>query len=173
MILSIITAVARNGTIGAGDKLPWDMPADMQYFMQTTMGRHVIMGRKAFQDIGKPLAGRTNIVITRNTAYTLPFENTVVVHSLNDAVECARKRGEKEAFIIGGEQIYRLGLVCADKLYLTRIHADFDGDTVFPSFDESVWRECSHRDFPADLQNLYPYSFSVFERIPSTSYHSS
>ncbi len=167
MRISLITAVSTNNVIGRGNELPWDMPADMRYFMQTTLGHHVIMGRKAYQDIlthsGKPLAGRTNIVVTRNPAYRT--DGAFVVTSLKAALELAQRNGEAEAFIIGGEQIYRLGLEVADRIYLTRIHGEFEGDTHFPAVDAATWYETSRSDHRADAENSHPYSFMVLERV--------
>jgi dihydrofolate reductase len=162
MIISIIAAVARNFTIGKGNALPWEMPADMRYFMATTRGHHVIMGRTSFEDIGKPLANRTNIVVSRQQGYSA--EGTFVVHSLEAALYLAEERGETEAFIIGGEQIFRQGLAKARKIYLTRIDADFDGDTHFPYFDQQQWRETKRTNFAPDAENPHPYSFTVLER---------
>jgi dihydrofolate reductase len=163
MIISMIAAVARNFTIGKGNALPWEMPADMRYFMATTRGHHVIMGRTSFEDIGKPLADRTNIVVSRQSEYSA--EGTFVVHSLEAALNLAEERGETEAFIIGGEQIFRQGLEKARRIYLTRIDADFDGDTHFPPFDQQQWHETKRTDFAPDDENPHPYSFTVLERI--------
>jgi dihydrofolate reductase len=162
MIVSLIAAAARNRTIGVGNALPWEMPADMRYFMATTRGHHVIMGRTSFEDIGKPLADRTNIIVSRQTAYHA--EGAFVANNLDAALRLAEKRGEKEAFIIGGEKIFTEGIAKADKIYLTRIDADFDGDKHFPYIDSKLWQEVQRTDYAADAENPYPYSFTVFER---------
>jgi dihydrofolate reductase len=184
MTISIIAAVGANGAIGRERDLPWAMPADMHFFTQTTLHHHVIMGRKSFEDIvntsGKPLAGRTNVVITRNPeAYrnvqtslqaSLTTEtSTVVVGSLGEAIALARRSGETEAFIIGGAEIFALGLEIADRLYITRIHAVFEADTFFPQLptltDNALWRETQRKDYPADAENQHPYSFTRLERV--------
>jgi dihydrofolate reductase len=162
LIISLIAAVARNNTIGAGNALPWEMPADMRYFMAITRGHYVIMGRTSFEDIGKPLADRTNIILTRQTAYQA--EGVLVVHSLEAALQLAEKAGEKEAFVIGGEAVFTEALPRADRIYLTRIDADFEGDTHFPTFDAGTWQEVSRFDHAADAENPHPYSFTVLER---------
>ncbi len=159
----MIAAVARNGTIGNGNALPWEMPADMHYFMETTRGHHVIMGRTSFEDIGKPLAHRTNIVVSRQQEYSA--EGAFVVHSLEAALHLAQERGEEEVFIIGGEQMFTQGLQKAHRIYLTRIDAEFDGDAHFPLFDHQQWHETSRTDFAPDAENPHPYSFTVLERI--------
>lgn len=159
MTISMIAAVARNYTIGAGNRLPWEMPADMRFFMETTRGHHVIMGRKSFEDIGKPLQDRTNIVVTRQAVYQA--SGAFVAHSLDDALALARENGETEAFIIGGERLFTEGLQKADKIYLTWIHADFEGDTHFPRFDLKEWREVERTDCAPDAENPYPYSFTT------------
>lgn len=158
----MIAAVARNYTIGSGNMLPWKMPADMHFFMMTTCGHHVIMGRKSFEDIGKPLANRTNIIVTRQTAYYVP--NAFVAHSLEEALNLAQQNGETEVFIIGGEHIFTEGLEKADRIYLTWIHADFDGDTHFPLFDQQLWHEVQRTDHAPDAKNPYPYSFTTLEK---------
>lgn len=162
MIVSLIAAAARNNTIGAGNALPWEMPADMRYFMATTRGHHVIMGRTSFEDIGKPLADRTNIIVSRQTAYHV--EGAFVAGSLQNALRLAEERGETEAFIIGGETIFTEGITHADRIYLTRIDADFDGDTHFPFVDTIIWQEVRRTDNAPDAENPYPYSFTVLER---------
>lgn len=161
MRISMIAAVARNYTIGAGNTLPWEMPADMRFFMATTQGHHVIMGRKSFEDIGKPLAERTNIIVTRQSGYRVT--GAFVVHSLDEALNLAQQNGEQEVFIIGGEQIFTEGLQKAVRIYLTWIHADFDGDTHFPRFDPNEWREVQRIDHTPDAENPHPYSFTVLE----------
>jgi dihydrofolate reductase len=162
MIISMIAAVARNYTIGSGNTLPWEMPADMRFFMTTTRGHHVIMGRKSFEDIGKPLAERTNIIVTRQIAYSVP--NAFVVHSLEEALNLAQRNGETEVFIIGGEHIFTEGLQRADRIYLTWIHADVEGDTHFPRFDLHEWREVQRTDHAPDAENPHPYSFTTLEK---------
>lgn len=163
MTISMIAAVARNYTIGNGKTLPWEIPTDMKYFMATTRGHHVIMGRTSFEDIGTPLADRTNIIVTRQTDYSA--EGAFVVHSIEEALLLAEVRGEQEVFIIGGEKIFTQGLEKADKLYITWIDAEFDGDTHFPRFDQHAWHETQRTNFASDAENPYPYSFAVLERV--------
>lgn len=162
MLISMIAAVARNYVIGNGNELPWEMPADMRYFMATTRGHHVIMGRKSYEDIGKPLRDRTNIIVSRRQNYLI--EGAFVVNSLENALGFAAERGEDEAFIIGGEQLFRLGLSVAHRLYITWIDINAHGDTFFPQFNSQQWRETKREDYPPDTENLYSYSFTVLER---------
>ncbi|MCS6809293.1 MAG: dihydrofolate reductase [Bacteroidota bacterium] len=162
----MIAAVAsRNYVIGDADMLPWHMPADMQYFHNTTCGHHVIMGRKSFEDIGKPLQQRTNIVVTRRKVYSA--EDILICCSLQEAILVAQHSGDDEAFIIGGAQLFAEGLDIADRIYITWIQADVEGDIYFPCFSLEQWCEVSHRDFLPDPHNPYAYSFSVFERRAS------
>jgi dihydrofolate reductase len=173
MKISLIAAVSTNFVIGRGSSLPWEMPADMRYFQRTTLGHHVIMGRTSFEDIlhatGKPLSGRTNLVLTRNPSQVLAgnaWENVAAISSLHEALEYARAAEEQEVFIIGGEHVFRhsldLGLV--ERMYITWIHGVVDGDTMFPRFDTSKWREIQREDFPADAEHCYPYSFTIWEQ---------
>ncbi len=173
MRISIIAAVSTNFVIGRGSSLPWEMPADMRYFQRTTLGHHVIMGRTSFEDIvhatGKPLLGRTNLVLTRSPAQRLTgntWENVIVVSSLHEALDHARTAGEQEVFIIGGEQVFRqsLHLELVERMYITWIHGVVDGDTMFPRFDTSKWHEIQREDFPADAEHRYPYSFTIWEQ---------
>jgi dihydrofolate reductase len=163
MTISMIAAVAHNYVIGAGGELPWKMPADARFFAATTYGRTVIMGRISFEDIGKPLSDRVNIIVTHNTAYHI--DGAFVAQSLDEALELARQQGETEAFIIGGEQLFTEGLGKADKMYITWIYADFEGDTHFPRFKFEEWREVQRTDYPADAENPHPYSFTTRESI--------
>lgn len=152
--------MARNGVIGKNNTLPWRLPADLRYFRQLTTGHPIIMGRKNYEDIGKPLPGRTNIVVTRQGAYTAP--GCIVVNSIEQALMTAA--AADEVFVIGGADIYRQTLNAADRLYITEIDADIDGDTFFPEFDRSRWREVRRERHAADELNPYPYSFVLLER---------
>ncbi len=137
----MIAAVARNNVIGKANDLPWRLPDDMKYFMQTTKGHHVIMGRKNYESLPekfRPLPNRTSIVVTRQNYYQAP--GCTIVHHLTDGVKIAEKNGEQELFIIGGADIYNLAMSLADKLYLTEIDAVIDGDTFFPLFDKGRFR---------------------------------
>ena len=165
MKLSMIVAVAENGVIGRNNELPWYMPNVLKYFKQTTMGKPVIMGRKTYESIGKPLPGRTNIVITRQADYQP--EGVKVVSSVEAARELAESvcliDGQEEAMIMGGAEIYTLALPHTDRLYLTEVHADVEGDAFFPEYDKSLWQEVAREDFAAEGPNPYNYSFVVYE----------
>ena len=165
MKLSMIVAVAENGVIGRNNALPWYLPNALKYFKQTTMGKPVIMGRKTYESIGKPLPGRTNIVITRQADYQP--EGVKVVSSVEAARELAESvcliDGQEEAMIMGGAEIYALALPHTDRLYLTEVHADVEGDAFFPEYDKSLWQEVAREDFAAEGPNPYNYSFVVYE----------
>lgn len=165
MTISLIAALTRNRVIGRNNDLPWHLPDDMKYFMQTTKGHHVIMGRKNYDSIPekfRPLPNRTNIVVTRQVGLKLP--NCTVVHSIEEAVSIARNAGEKELFIIGGAAIYELGMPLAGRLYLTEIEATLNGDTYFPDFQKGLWREVSRQHHSADERHAYPFDFVIYER---------
>ena len=159
--LVLIAAVARNGIIGGGNRLPWQLPEDMQFFKSATLGHAVIMGRKTWESLPekfRPLPGRRNIVVTRNAGYGAPGAS--VVTSLPDAMAAA---AGSEAFVIGGAELYRAALALADRLQLTEIDADFAGDTWFPARDSAQWREVA-REAHADGDGL-AYAFVTWQRI--------
>jgi dihydrofolate reductase len=160
MIISLIAAVARNRVIGKRGSLPWYLPADLKHFQEVTKGKSIIMGRKTYESIGKPLPDRRNIVLTRDRFYKQG--GCIVVHSLADALEAAGR--SDEVMVIGGEEIYHEFLPFADRMYLTLIDAGFLGDAFFPEFDKSEWEEKSRQDFQPDEENPLPYSFVVLER---------
>jgi len=164
--LSAIVAAAENGVIGRNNALPWHISEDLQYFKRRTLGKPVIMGRKTYESIGRPLPGRTNIVISGDPLYAA--EGTRVVASLEAALQlCAEVAlidGIEEAVVIGGAQIYSLALPMADRLYLTEVHADVEGDAVMPAVDWTQWREVSRERHAAQEPNPYDYSFVVYER---------
>jgi dihydrofolate reductase len=164
--LSMIVAAAQNRVIGRDNALPWYLPNDLKYFKQTTLGKPIIMGRKTYESIGKPLPGRTNIVITRQTDYQP--DGVKVVHSVAEARDLAESvcliDGQEEAMIMGGAEIYTLALPDADRLYLTEVHADVDGDAYFPEYDKTEWQEISREDFSAEGPNPYNYSFVVYDK---------
>jgi dihydrofolate reductase len=162
MIISMVVVIGRNNEIGKDGDLLCHLPADLKHFKEITYGHTVIMGRKTFQSLPKgPLPNRRNIVISRTTG--LKIEGAEVYPSLDYAL--IRLIDENEVFIIGGAQIYEQALPITDKIYLTKIHADFpEADAFFPKIDFSVWRETSRETFPADEKNLYPFSFLEFER---------
>lgn len=159
-MISLIAAVAANGTIGRDNALPWSLPADMRYFRQITWGHTVLMGRRNYQDIGKALEGRDNLVLTHDTS--LRAEDCTILHSIDDVLEIINH--DKELFVIGGREIYQLFLPLADKLYLTRIQAKIEGDVNFPDYDPDDWIEISREDHKADANNQYDYSFLVYRR---------
>ncbi|HLG42419.1 MAG TPA: dihydrofolate reductase [Planctomycetota bacterium] len=158
-MLSLIVAMARNRVIGAGGKLPWHLPADLKRFKQITMGRPVIMGRKTFESIGKPLPGRTNIVVTRRRGWTA--KGCLAAHSLEEAIAAA---GEGEVFVIGGGELYAAALRHADRLYVTEVDADVPGDTRFPELDMSRWRLVEETTREPDESNPYRCRFRVLEK---------
>jgi len=164
--LSLMVAKASNRVIGRNNKLPWYLPNDLKYFKQVTFGKPVIMGRKTWDSLGKPLPGRTNIVITRQPDFQA--EGAKVVATLDEAVTMAENvafiEGQDEAVVMGGAEIYALALPKADRLYLTEVHAEVDGDTWFPEYDTAEWKEIGREDFPAEGPNPYDYSFVVYER---------
>lgn len=141
-MISIIVAIAENGVIGDKNDLLWNIKEDMRRFRTTTMGHPVVMGRKTFESIGRPLPKRTNVVITRGDS---EFEGCLVAHSIEEAVKMFSP--DEEVFIIGGAQIYKQALPLADKLYLTVVHRNYEGDTSFPEIDYSEWREVAREEF--------------------------
>jgi len=161
MIVSLIVAVSDNGVIGRAGGLPWRLPADLSRFKRLTMGHHMVMGRRTWESIGcRPLPGRPTIVVTRNGSYSA--DHARVAHTLGDALALAA--GDDEVFIAGGEEIYRMALLLADRIHLTRIHAEVEGDTRFPDFEESEWSVVFEEHHEADERNPHPYSFLVYER---------
>lgn len=166
MKLALIWAMARNRTIGRNNALPWHLPEDLKYFKRVTLGKPVIMGRKTWESIGRPLPGRTNIVISRDAGFQA--EGVRVVQTLEQALALAEKicliDGADEAVVIGGAQIYALALPLADRLYLTQVHADVEGDAHFPPLDLAQWHEVGREDFAAHGPNPYDYSFLILER---------
>ena len=166
MGVALIVAVAENGVIGKDNDLIWHLPKDMRFFKETTLGHHVIMGRKNFESIPhkyRPLTDRTNIVITRQSGYKA--EGCIVVNSVVAALDIAKNNGDTEPFIIGGGQIYKISLEqnLVDRIYLTKIHHTFDGDTFFPELN-SEWKEINRQDCFSDEKNKYDYSFIVLEK---------
>jgi dihydrofolate reductase len=160
-MISIIAAVAKNGVIGKDNKLIWKLPADLQRFKEITTGHTVIMGRKTFESIGRALPNRRNIVITRQPEYKA-VEGVEVSTSLEQAI--ARLQGEPEVFIIGGGELYRQAIAFADRIYLTRIDQDFEGDVSFPYMDPGKWREIKKEEGKVDEKNPHPHAFHVYER---------
>ena len=161
MIISIIAAVADNMIIGNNNSLPWSLPADLEYFKKNTLGKPVIMGAKTFESIGKVLPDRKNIILSFDKDYKV--EGGVTVTSIEEAL---KEVGEnEEVMIAGGASIYKQFLPLANKLYLTFIHHDFEGDTYFPEFDINQWKEVKRIDNKADEKNPYDYSFVILEKL--------
>ena len=158
---SLVVAVARNGVIGRGNQLPWRLPDDLAYFKRVTMGRPVIMGRRTYESIGKPLPGRTNIVVTRDRGFRVA-PGCVVAHSLQEAWEAAE--GAEEACVIGGTSLFEETLPTADVIHLTEVDADVEGDTYFPPFDRGEWTESEVSRHPADERHAYPFRIVRLER---------
>jgi dihydrofolate reductase len=158
-MISLILAMGRDRSIGYKNKLPWHLPKDLAYFKKVTMGHPVLMGRKTFESIGKPLPGRTNIVATQNQDFR--FAGVETVHSPEEAV---RKYGDEEVFVIGGAEIFRLFLPAADRIYLTWIDAEFPADTFFPAVEESEWRLIACEPGERDEKNPYDFEFRLYER---------
>lgn len=163
MIRSIIVARASNGAIGKDNDLLWHMPHDLKHFKTTTSGHYVLMGRKSFESLGKPLPNRLNVIITRNKNYKA--EGALVVHSLEEALELAKNQQQEEVFILGGGEIYKQSLErdLVDRIYLTEVKQDFEADTFFPKLDDSKWRELSREEYQADHQNPHDYAFVTLE----------
>jgi dihydrofolate reductase len=158
--VSLLVAVAENGVIGRDNQLPWRLPDDLKRFKALTMGKPILMGRKTFESIGKPLPGRTSLVLTRSEAWSHP--GAVIVHSLDEALD--RTAGAAELIVIGGAEVYRLALPRAERIYLTRVHAAVDGNTLFPALEERQWRQSAREEHPADERHAYAMSFCVLER---------
>ena len=158
--LTLIAARARNGVIGRNNQMPWKIPGEQAYFKRMTMGHPIVMGRKTWESIGRPLPGRRNIVITRDRAYTAIGAD--VVGSLDEALSLAG--AADEIFVIGGGQLYAEAMSRASRLLLTEIEADFDGDTFMPPPDRTQWRETSREHHPPAGDRGYGYSFVVYER---------
>lgn len=159
MRISLIVAMGENQVIGADNRMPWHLPADLKRFRQITMGKPMLMGRKTYESIGRPLPGRKNIILTSNPDYHAP--GCVVVHSLEQAFQAA---DAEELMVIGGSALYRECLPIAERLYLTQIHREFVGDTFFPDFERAAWREVAREEVEADPDSGLSYSFLVLER---------
>jgi len=160
--LSIIVATAEKGVIGKDNQLIWHLPEDLKMFRRLTTGHVIIMGRKTFESIGKPLPNRTSIIISRNNDYQV--EGCIVVSSLEEAVEKAKEIETEEAFIIGGAQIYALALDMADTVYLTQVHYNFEGDAFFPVLDTNIWIEKERKSFSPDEKHAYAFDFVTLEK---------
>lgn len=165
MIISMIAALSKNHVIGKNNDLPWKLPDDMKFFMEKTKGHHAIMGRKNYDSIPqkfKPLPHRTNIVVTRQKNFKAP--GCIIVDSLEKGLSIARENHEHETFIIGGAEIYKLGLPHANRLYLTEIDAEIQGDTFFPDFERDQWMETSRQHHDKDERHAYSFDFVIYEK---------
>ncbi|MGB3780719.1 MAG: dihydrofolate reductase [Tunicatimonas sp.] len=162
MIKSIMVARSDNRVIGRDNDLVWHMPADLKYFKETTTGHFVVMGRKTYESVNKPLPGRLNIIVTRQPDYYR--EGCIVVHDVEEAFQLGEKNGQEELFVLGGAQIYELTLPQVDRIYLTEIKAEFEGDTYFPEIDYTQWKEVKREEHIPNEKNPHPYAFVVFER---------
>ena len=164
--ISMIVAMADNRVIGRKNQLPWHLPHDLKYFKATTMGKPIIMGRKTYESIGRPLPGRSNIVVTTNPDFRA--EGVKVVHNIDQALEVAEGvavvDGAQEIMVIGGAQLYAEMLPRTQRLYLTQVHADIEGDAMFPELDWAQWQQLEREDYLAEGSNPYNYSFIVYRR---------
>jgi dihydrofolate reductase len=156
--ISIIAATAKNGVIGIHNRLPWHLPEDLRHFKALTLGHHILMGRKTYESLGRPLAGRTTVIITRSADYSAP--GCIVVHAIGDAI--AACGDDSEIFFIGGADLYRQALDYADRIYLTEIQAEFEGDAWFPEFDRRQWAETERR--PGRAESGLEYHFVIYDK---------
>ncbi|HEY3325564.1 MAG TPA: dihydrofolate reductase [Novimethylophilus sp.] len=161
--LSVIAALARNRVIGRGNALPWHLPEDLRHFKALTMGHPIVMGRKTYESLGRLLPGRTTVIVSRNRDYAVP--GALVVESLQQALETCRN--EQEIFIVGGAELYKEAMPMADRLYLTEIDAEFEGDAYFPEFARTRWREVSRQ--PHIGANGLSFSYVTYEAVPGRS----
>ncbi len=161
-MISLIVAASENNAIGKNNQLLWHLPADMKFFKNTTWALPVIMGRKTYEALGKPLNGRYNIVITNSKTFTA--DGVEVVSSLQDAIKAADVMQAKELMVIGGGQIYREALPITDRVYMTRVHAQFEGDTYFPELNAAEWQLTGKHDHAKDEKHAYDFSFEIWDR---------
>ena len=161
-MINVIVAKASNNVIGAKNELIWHLPNDLKHFKNLTSGHPIIMGRKTFESLGRPLPNRTNIVITRDKNWQ--GENVEKEFSLEKAIESAKKINE-DIYIIGGGNIYKQAMEFADVLYITEVHHEFEGDTYFPEIDEEIWEEVDRENFMKDEKHTYAYSYVTYKRI--------
>lgn len=162
MTISLVVAAAENNVIGKDNRLLWHLPNDMKFFKNTTWGMPVIMGRKTFESLGKPLAGRTNIVMTRDKGWSA--QGATVTSNMEEAMQVAAETDAKEVFVIGGGEIFKEVLPQANRVYLTRVHTSIEGDTFFPELPQKEWQLLTQLDFVADAKHKYGYSFQVWQR---------
>lgn len=163
MLISAIVAMSKNRVIGKDNGIPWYLPADMKYFKKTTMGHHVIMGRKTFLSIGRPLPKRTNIVLTRDPFFVAT--DVIVASSIKEAINYSLSAKEDEVFIIGGGEIYKQSMQQLDRIYLTQIDIEIEGEVFFPELNELEWKMLFEEPHQADEKNPHNYNFQIYERI--------
>ncbi len=166
MKISMIAAVAKNRVIGKDNDLVWHLPDDMRFFVEKTKGHHVIMGRKNWESLPpkfQPLPNRPNLVLSANANY--PLQGAVLLHDMEQALDLAKEAGEDEAFIIGGGQIYTIGLDFADRMYITEVDAAPEGDSFYPEFDRDQWKEVSREHHPEDKRHPHAFDFVVYEKV--------
>ena len=161
-MISIIVAASENNAIGKSNAMLWHLPEDLKFFKNTTWGMPVIMGRKTFEAVGKPLPGRTNIIVTSNKDWSA--ENTITTTNIDDAIKVANDTNSKEIFITGGGEIYRQTLPIADKVYLTRVHTTIDGDAFFPEMDLNTWEIDFEKHVKSDEKNKFDMTFQTWKR---------
>lgn len=162
MNIHAIVAASKGRVIGKDNQIPWYLPNDLKYFKKVTTGYPIIMGRKNFESIGRPLPKRSNIIITRNPYYAV--SNAFVVHSLLEAFEVASDENAETAFVIGGGEIYKQAMPFLDKIYYTHVDLDVEGDVFFPEMDKEIWRLDSEEHHEPDEKNKHPYTFKVYSR---------
>ena len=163
MIISLIVAMDEKRGIGKAGKLPWRLSSDLRRFRELTMGHHMIVGRKTFESIGKPLPGRQMIVVTHNASFKA--DGCLMAGSVQAAFAAALERGETEVFVIGGAEIYSQTLDVANRVYLTQVHAEVGADTFFPEIDQDAWIEKERFQHPADDKNQYAFTFRLLEKL--------
>ena len=162
MRISAIIAMSTNHVIGKNNQLPWHLPADLKQFKKITMGKPILMGRKTYESIGRPLPGRSNIVISRDAQFKAP--GCMITHSIESALATAALQHSEEIFIIGGALIFQKTLPLIQRLYLTLIHESIEGDAYFPELNSAEWQEIEQVDYPPDEENNYAYSFKILDR---------
>lgn len=164
MIISLLVAMDERNGIGQDNRLPWHLSTDLKRFKALTMGHHIIMGRKTYESIGRPLPGRVMVIVTRSQTYRA--EGCLVTHSLQEALDIARQAGETEAFVIGGGQIFAQALSLADKIYLTRVHTISEADVFFPAIDIQEWAIEANAEYPADDRNQFSSTYLIIGKHP-------
>jgi dihydrofolate reductase len=163
MLISAIVATAKNGVIGKDNEIPWYLPADFAYFKRVTLNHHIIMGRNCYDSIGRPLPKRTNIIVTRNPFFIA--SGCITVHSIAEGLQMAKQNEETEVFIIGGGEIYKQTMAILDKIYLTEVDLETEGDVFFPDLEANEWKIVSEEHHPKDDKNEWDFTFKIYERI--------